>query len=136
MVYLAVFWMNTPLATNGISKVHSPREIVLKRGVDFNLHCRGTFGQYIHTHIESEKTNDMNGRTFAALYLGPTGNLQGTIKAWDIHTGCVKKVKKFDVVPMPDRVVKKVNNWGQRYKKTKKNGELSRQTEKGLRMGK
>ena len=120
MVYFAVFWGNAPPATNGISKVHSPREMVLKRSVDFNLHRRGRFGQYVHAHIEPDATNDMRGRTFAGLYLGPTGNLQGTVKVWDLHTGHVKKVKKFDVVPMPDRTVKKVNDWGLRYQKEKK----------------
>ena len=67
--------MNASPATNGISVVQSPREIVLKRSVDFDLHCRADFGQYIHAHIEAEKTNDMNGQTFAALCLGPAGNL-------------------------------------------------------------
>ena len=100
--------------------MHSPREIVLKRSVDFDLHCRADFGQYIHAHIEPEKSNDMNGRTFAGLYLGPTGNLQGTVKAWDINTGRVKKVKVFDVVPMPDSVVDTVNEWGKKYQKEKK----------------
>ena len=70
--------------------------------------------------IEPEKSNDMNGRTFAALYLGPTGNLQGTVKAWDINTGCVKKMKVFDVVPMPDSVVDTVNKWGMKCQKEKK----------------
>ena len=100
--------------------VHSPREIILKRSVDFDLHCRADFGRYIHAHIEPEKTNDMIGRMFAALYLGPTGNLQGTVKACDINTGCVEKVKKFDVVPMPDSVIDTVNKWGQKYQKEKK----------------
>ena len=100
MVYLAVFWMNASPATNGISTVHSPREIVLKRSVDFDLHCRASFGQYIHAHIEAKKTNDMNGQMFSALYLGLTGNLQGIVKAWDINSGCVKKVNFFDVVTM------------------------------------
>ena len=63
----------------------------------------------------------MRGRTFTALYLGPAGNLQGTIKAWDINTGCVKKVKRFDVVPMPDSVVDSVNKWGLKYQKEKRN---------------
>ena len=67
------FWMNAPPATNGINTVHSPREVVLERSVDFDLYCRAAFGQYIHTHIEAEKTNNMNGRTLATLYLGPTG---------------------------------------------------------------
>ena len=100
--------------------MHSPREIVLKRSVDFDLHCRADFGQYIHTHIEPEKSNDMNGRTFAALYLVPTGNLQGPVKAWDINTGCVKKVKVFGVVLMPNSVVDAVNKWGMKYQKEKK----------------
>ena len=52
----------------------------------------------MHAHIEPKKGNDMNGHVFAALYLGPTGNLQGTVKAWNIHTGHVKNVKHFDVV--------------------------------------
>ena len=55
MVYLVVFWINTPPATNGISTVHSSREIILKRSVDFDLHCRAHFGQYIHAHIEPKK---------------------------------------------------------------------------------
>ena len=67
--------MNAAPATNGISMVHSPREIVLKRSVDFDLHCNADVRQYVHTHIEPEKTNDMNGRTFAALYLCPIDNL-------------------------------------------------------------
>ena len=56
MVYLTVFWVNAPPATNGISMVHSPREIVLKRSIDFDLHCRANFGQYIHAHIGAEKS--------------------------------------------------------------------------------
>ena len=52
MVYLAVFWMNAPPATNGTSMVHSPREIVLKKSVDVDLHCRADFGKYIHAHIK------------------------------------------------------------------------------------
>lgn len=44
MVYFAVRWLNAAPAVNGISDIHSPREIVLKKGVDFDLHCRATFG--------------------------------------------------------------------------------------------
>ena len=42
IVYFAVFWLNAPPATNGISEVHSPREIVLGHSIDYNLHCRGS----------------------------------------------------------------------------------------------
>ena len=120
MVYFAVFWLNAAPAENGISELLSPREIVLKRSVDFKLHCRGTFGQYVMAHVDPDVTNDMNGRTFQGLYLGPTGNLQGTVKALDLVTGCVKKVKHFTEVPMPDSARDLVNKWGKRYQKEKK----------------
>ena len=120
MVYFAVFWLNAAPAENGISEIHSPREIVLKRSVDFKLHCRGTFGQYVMAHVDPDVTNDMNGRTFQGLYLGPTGNLQGTVKALDLVTGCVKKVKHFTEVPMPDSARDLINKWGKRYQKEKK----------------
>ena len=34
-------------------------------------------------------------------------------------TGCVKKVKNFTQVPMPDSAIKLVNNWGKKYLKEK-----------------
>ena len=71
-------------------------------------------------HVDPDVTNDMNGRTFQGLYLGPTGNLQGTVKCLDLVTGCVKKVKNFTEVPMPDSAIKLVNKWGKRYQKEKK----------------
>ena len=71
-------------------------------------------------HEDSDVTNDMRGQTFAGVYLGPTGNLQGTVRVMDLITGCVKKIKNFTQVPMPDSAIKAVNNWGKKYLKEKK----------------
>ena len=71
-------------------------------------------------HVDPDVTNDMNGRTFQGLYLGPTGNLQGTVKCLDLNTGCVKKVKNFTEVPMPDSARDLINKWGKQYQKEKK----------------
>ena len=49
--------------------------------------------------------------------MGPTGNMQGTVKALDLNTGKVKKPKTFTEVPMPESVVKLVNDWGKKYEK-------------------
>ena len=105
---------------NGISDVFSPREIVTRRVVDYKLHCRANFGQYVMAHEDPDVTNDMGGQTFAGVYLGPTGNLQGTVRIMDLITGHVKKVKNFTQVPMPDSAIKIVNNWGKKYLKEKK----------------
>ena len=70
-----MFWINFPPATNGIIQVFSPREIVTKRVVDYKLRYRDNFGQYVLAHVDLDVTNKMEGRTFARMYLGPTGNL-------------------------------------------------------------
>ena len=72
-------------------------------------------------HVDPDVTNDVNGRTFQGLYLGPTGNIQGTVRCLALVTGCVKNVKNFTEVHMPESAVDLVNKWGKRYQKEKKN---------------
>ena len=56
----------------------------------------------------------MKSRSQGAIYLGPTGNLQGTYKFFSLATGKILKRRKFTQLPMPDSVVCKVEKWGQR----------------------
>ena len=91
VVYFSVFWSNVPPAENGISDTWSPREIVLDQTVNYDLHCKEVFGAYVHGHHDREVTNDMRPRTFAGIFFGTTGNLQGTVKVWDLQTGCHQK---------------------------------------------
>ena len=63
-------------------------------------------------HEDHDVTNDIGGQTFAVMYLGPTGNLQGTVRVMDLTRGCVKKARNFTQVPMPGSAIKLVNNSG------------------------
>jgi hypothetical protein len=56
--------------------------------------------------------------------LGPTGNIQGMVKGLDINTGKIKKPKTFTEVPIPDSVVKLVNDWGMTCQKTETNESI------------
>ncbi len=56
----------------GISEKYSPREIVTKRVLDFEKHCKGQFGEYCEAHADPDVTNGMQSRTYPAIYLGPT----------------------------------------------------------------
>ena len=92
LVYFVILWLNAmPHAKEGISDTISPCEIILRRHLDFEKHCRGNFGSYIEAHYDDVITNTMKSRTYPALLLGPTGNIQGTVKAYDLTTGRVKK---------------------------------------------
>ena len=97
----------------GVSKKYSPHEIVLGRELDFDKHCKATFGSYVEAHEDPTITNTMRSCTFPGIFLGPTGNRQGTHKVFDINTGVVKKTRIITPLPMPDRVIALVEDWGQ-----------------------
>ena len=54
----------------------------------------------------------MKDRTHSCLSLGPAGNLQGSLKCFDILTGKVVTRRTIKVLPMPDRFLKTPNRWG------------------------
>ena len=95
-VYYVIIFLNCEIFQNGISATLSPREIVLRRRLDWLKHCCSAgvplkFGEYVKTHEDPGTTNTMRSHTFLGIYLGPTGNLQGTKKVFDLNTGAMKK---------------------------------------------
>jgi hypothetical protein len=111
LVYFAVLWLNSLPAATGVSDKYSPHNIVLGRELDFTKHCKATFGSYVEAHDNPTITNTMCLCTFPGIFLGPTGNCQGTHKVFDINMGVVKKTRSITPLPMPDRVIKIVHDW-------------------------
>ena len=64
-------------------------------------------------HDEPVPKNTMVWCTHEAIALGPTDNLQGSVKFYCIDTGWVLKRCSFPLMPMPDRVIKWVNTIGE-----------------------
>ena len=54
----------------------------------------------------------MKDRTHSCLSLGPAGNLQESLKCFDILTGKVVTRRAVKVLSMPDRFLKILNRWG------------------------
>ena len=54
----------------------------------------------------------MTPRTHEEIDLGPSGNLQRTLKLFFLKTGLVLKRHVNTVVPIPYRVINKMNRWG------------------------
>jgi hypothetical protein len=117
LVYFAVLWLNSLPAAAGVSEQYSPCKIVLGCKLNFAKHCIAPFGSYIKAHDNPMITNTMRPCTFPGIFLGPTGNHQGTHKVFDTNTGVVKKPCTVTLLPMPDRVVKAINDWGHRHAK-------------------
>jgi hypothetical protein len=115
-IYFMVLWMNMFLVKLVISQTFLPRELLIRWRLDYKKHCRVMPGTYCEVHDKPVPTNTMVARTHKAIALGPTGNLQGSVKFYCIHTGRVLKHRSFTPMPMPDSVIQRVNTIGEREK--------------------
>ena len=111
-VYFVVMMINAVPANLGISENFSPREIVTGRKIDMKKDCRALFGAYVEASRDADVTNTMAERTHSCISLGPSGNLQGSLKCFDLITGKVIVRRTFRTIPIPDRILKLVNRWG------------------------
>jgi hypothetical protein len=63
-------------------------------------------------HEESAPRNGMHPRTKGAIALGPSRNIQGGFKFMALDTGKKITRRSWDVIPMPDIVIERVNTLG------------------------
>jgi hypothetical protein len=111
-IYFMVLWLNAFPVKNGISAVHLPRELLVCWRLDYNKHCQVLPGTYCKVHDEPLPSNIMTPRTHEAIAVGPTGNLQGSVKFYSLDTGRIIKRRSFTPLPMPDQVIECVNALG------------------------
>ena len=101
-VYFVILWLNAFLVKLGISQTILPRELLMRWRLDYKKHCQVQPGTYCEVHDEPLPTITMAWRAHEAIALGPTGNLQGSVKFYCINTGRVLKRHSFTLMPMPD----------------------------------
>ena len=87
-VYTAVFWLNA-FPNMSEKQWFSPRKIITGLTVDYKQDCKAVVGAYIEVSIDAKITNDNVERRQSYVYLGPSGNHQGSIKCFVIETGAV-----------------------------------------------
>jgi hypothetical protein len=63
-------------------------------------------------HEEYNPHNSQIARTKGAIYVGPSGNLQGGFKFMALKSGKKIVCRSWDVIPMPDLVIYRVNALG------------------------
>jgi hypothetical protein len=113
-VYFTVLWLNAFPVKMGIPSTYLPQEILVRWRLDYKKHCRVLPGTYCKVQDEPNPLNSMVGRTHEDIALGPTGNLQGSVKIFCLNTGCMLKRWSFTALPMPMRVIKQVDTIGAR----------------------
>ncbi len=111
-IYFMVLWLNAFPVKNGISSVFLPRELLVRWRMDYSKHCRVLPGTYCEVHDEPSPSNRMTPRMHKAIAMGPTGNLQGSVKFLCLNTGRILKRRSFTALPMPDSVIKRMDAIG------------------------
>jgi hypothetical protein len=96
----------------GISENISPKTIMSGEVLDYKKHLCLPIGQYCQVHEEETPRNSQVARTKGAISLGPSGNLQGGYKFMALNTGKKITRRNWDVIPMPDLVIARVNVLG------------------------
>jgi hypothetical protein len=96
----------------GVSDTLSPNTIISSETLDYTKHMSLHIGQYYQVHKEDNHRNSQIARTKGAISLGPSGNLHGRFKFMALKTGEKIFHRCWDVIPMPDLVIDRVNALG------------------------
>ena len=111
-IYFVTLWLHAFPAKSGVSETFYPREILLRWRMDGEKQCRVLPGSYCEVHDDPNPTNTTVSRSHKGISLGPTGNLQGSVKFYCLNIGRVLKRRDFTEIPMPTAVIAKVNKIG------------------------
>ena len=109
LVMFVYFWLNAFPPKNGVSDKVAPGEFIGGRVIDFNKHCRASFGSYVQTHEENYPKNSMQSRTLGAITLGPDSSARGGYYFMNLNTGKRIHNRHWTSLPMSDEVIKRVS---------------------------
>ncbi len=101
--------INTFPMKQGISHMWSLRKTVTGQTLDMSVDLNAQFGAIVEASYNKDITNSMGDCTHLCIALGASGNMQGLIKCFDLHTGKVVLCCTFSERPMSGRLF---NVWG------------------------
>ena len=114
LVMFVYFWLNAFPPKGGVSDKVAPGEFLDGRTLDYKKHCKEGFGSYVQTHEENFPRNSMQSRTLGAITLGPDISARGGYYFMNLNTGKKIHRRTWTPVPMPNEVIKRVEELGRK----------------------
>ena len=112
MILTVVKILNYFPTKSGLSGTWSPRMLMSGRPLSYKKDLALEFGSYCQVHQHDLPRNSQKERTTGGICLGPSGNEQGGFKFMNLTTGAKFTGFKWDELPIPDAVIKRVNHLG------------------------
>ena len=66
--------------------------------------------------MDADVKNYMKGKTNPCISVGPSGYWQGSQMCSDLETGKVVLIQTITILPMPEHVIKIINDWAKSQK--------------------
>ena len=80
--------------------------IVTGKPIDYNKHCKTSFGSYVQALYETNPTNTTAPGTIGCIYLQSNGN--DVYELLNLTTKSVITWRKFTEIPVSDNIIKRV----------------------------
>ena len=101
----------------------SPREAYIGRKPDGKRDFRCSFGDYVQCTV-SNTDSGFKSRTVDCVVMLPPGNRTGSVRILSLSTGRLVNRDQFRVLPMPESVIKRLNELAQADGRVKGKGNL------------
>jgi hypothetical protein len=108
LTYYACKMINMFPKANSVGAV-APKELFTGVRVDYKRDCKLGFGEYVQVYAENDITNTMHPRTYGAISMGSTGNLQGTYLFMSLLTWKTIRRRTWVEMPLPGEVIDFIN---------------------------
>ena len=109
VVNTCFMWINAITCKSGELQGIYPRKLVIGRTVSYKRECWACIEDYVEASTYAIVTNDNTPRTHSCIALVRSGNLQGSVKCFDIETGKVVVRRTINQIPCPERMIKKAS---------------------------
>jgi hypothetical protein len=87
---------------------YSPSMILHQETLDYNHHCKFTFGECVQAHDDTAIKNNNAPCTLDCIYLQPSGNAQGEHKLFHLQTNAVTTCAWCTAIPITISVINQV----------------------------
>ena len=107
-------WLNAFPPKGGLSAAFSPRTIITGHHIDYEKHCKISFGSYVQAFTQNNPTNTVEERCIDGIFLRTLENIQGGYEVLNLKTGQNITRHKVTVIPTPPEVIQRVEQLASR----------------------
>ena len=110
LAFEVVIKLNYFTVKGGLSPYDSPRVIVDQQTLDYNKHCKITFGAFVQKDNDNNMKNSNISRTIDGIYLLSLNKILGVHEIFGLHSHRVITIWKIVEIPITNEINKHIED--------------------------